>query len=208
MSYYLDQLTRIGVDYHAPDWIDRLTEEQKATIERNKVEWGKTEELLNLLESYDGKYWSDRRDCYRVYFQLDRILYLASLLDPTFEGPKEAVCRITRPKDSIFVCLTDKRWYIGREGMVPRSNNGIFDNRAFDICSKWAMDGFPPLDNFVSLPRKINRYAVKLDPDQVLEIRARYNSGESKESLAKEYGISVSGLVQAATGKTWADVRD
>lgn len=48
--------------------------------------------------------------------------------------------------------------------------------------------------------------SAKLTEAKVKEIRRRRSDGESLASLAREYGVSETGLSSAATGRTWAHI--
>jgi hypothetical protein len=50
------------------------------------------------------------------------------------------------------------------------------------------------------------RYTAKLTVAGVLECRRRYAAGETQVDLAREFGVSSSGLCQAIKGTTWAGI--
>jgi len=45
--------------------------------------------------------------------------------------------------------------------------------------------------------------AAKLDEAKVRSIRQRREAGEYPTALAREFGISVTAVIQAASGETW-----
>ena len=53
-----------------------------------------------------------------------------------------------------------------------------------------------------------NTSRTRLSPEKVLEIRARYERGESQPKLAKAFCVSNGAIWSALHGRTWADVTE
>lgn len=54
------------------------------------------------------------------------------------------------------------------------------------------------------MPRGEERCNAKLDPQKVIEIIVRVKAGETRSSLAKEYGVSQSLLTGICNGSRWS----
>ena len=55
------------------------------------------------------------------------------------------------------------------------------------------------------LSKPKNFHNKKLNRDQVVEIRRRISNGETRKSLAAEYGLSKSGMDHIAAERSWPD---
>lgn len=52
-------------------------------------------------------------------------------------------------------------------------------------------------------PRGQRNGAARLTPEKVRDIRQRREAGEYPTALAREFGVSKTAVVQAASGETW-----
>ena len=62
-------------------------------------------------------------------------------------------------------------------------------------------------DNMEDMAKKLRSGRAKLTPDDVREIRKRWNDGESQYSIAKDFPVNTASIWRAANGEDWRHIK-
>ncbi len=91
------------------------------------------------------------------------------------------------------------------EGAVVRHINGISgDDRPENLAWGTQAENMGDMARHGTSTHGEKNPMAKMGPDQVMEIRNRWASGESPKVLAEEFGLTKSGIQDLLRGRTWA----
>jgi NUMOD4 motif-containing protein len=130
------------------------------------------------------------------------------MLTPTAKGTGKYLMVTLRQGDRVECVYVHTLVLTAFVGDRPPKNearhgpNGRYDNSRANLCWGTMQENHQDRvrDGGEAKPR------AKLSSADVLECRRRYAAGEKQVDLAREFGVSSSGLCQAIKGTTWKDI--